>query len=140
MLRHSVRSARMLPPLRGVLTMMRDRLHLLAVFRYALGDELVVPEIVADAIARENFRRHQSRANIPAVIAQDEFIQTRFPGGRPIFLRRDENRFAGGSHRPSKNKRMDPLAIGDFHIRHLSGLLFHDDGGEGAAGKREREQ
>lgn len=73
--------------------MMHHWLKRFAVFRYAFGGDFVVAEIVAHAIPRKNFRRHEPRANIAAVVTEDEFIKPRFAPG-PIFLRRHQDRLA----------------------------------------------
>jgi len=124
------------PHLRRPLSMMRHRLNRLAVIRL---DPIArcgraISEIISHAITREHLRRHQSRTNISAVIAQHKAVEAGFPR-RPIFLWRNEDRPARSSRRSAKDKRMDALAAEHLHVRHLPRLLFHDNRGERASGK-----
>jgi len=118
--------------------MMDHRLHRLAVFRYAFRERFAVSEIIADAIPRKDFRRHQPRASIAAVVTQNEFVKPRFPH-RPIFLGRDEDRLPLGPLRSTKDKGVNALAIDYLYVGQLAGLLFNDDGRERATDKSERQ-
>ena len=119
--------------------MVLHRLHRLIVFGYALRVRFAVSEIVADTIPRENLRRHQPRANIPALITQDEFVKSCFLRG-PIFLRRDEDRLARRASWSAKNKGVDAIAFEDLDVRQLARLFFHHDSGESASSETNGEQ
>src|ERR1051325_4478210 len=97
--------------LRGVsLMMLHHRLNRFAVFRYALRHCFVISEIVAHAISREDLRRDETRADVAAVIAQDEFVKPRFSRG-PILLRRHKDRFTRRAFWPAKNKGVHTVAF-----------------------------
>jgi len=128
-----------LPYLRGVSPAMLQRLNRLAVFRYPFSDRLVVSEIVAHAIPRKNFRRHQARADIPAVITEHEFVKPSFPNG-PIFLGRHEDRLARRASWSAKNKRVDAIAFEHLDVRQLARLFFDHDSGESASSETNGEQ
>jgi hypothetical protein len=119
--------------------MMHHWLNRLAVFRYIFSDHLIVSEIVAHAISRENLRRHQTRADIPAVITQHELVKPGLPRD-PIFLRRNEDRLARRASRPAKDKGVDAVAFEDFHVRQLARSLFHHDSGESASSETSGEK
>jgi hypothetical protein len=125
--------------LSGVSPMMLDCLNCLAVFGYVFSDSLIVSEIVAHAIPRENFGRDEARAHIPAVITQDELIKTGLPRG-PIFLRRNQNRFARCALGPAKDKGVNAVAFEHLDIRQLARSFFHHDSGESASGKASGKQ
>ena len=118
---------------------MLDRLNRLAVFRDRFSDRLIVSEIVAHAIPRENIRRYQARADIPAVITQHEFVKPRLPNG-PIVLGRHQDRLARGASWPAKNKGVDAIAFEDLDVRQLARLFFHHDSGESASSETNGEQ
>ena len=59
MLREMARAMAVPLHLRRVFPVMHDRLNALVVLSYAVSHELAVPEIIADAIPRKNFRCHQ---------------------------------------------------------------------------------
>src|SRR2546421_3943881 len=99
--------------------MMHHGLNALAVFSHALSHELAVTEIITDAIPRKDFRCHQPRVNIAAVVPEHEFVKSRLMRG-PIFLRRHNDRFPRPSRWSAKNKRMDALAIDHLHVRQLT--------------------
>src|ERR1043165_5350017 len=90
--------------------MLDNRLNRLAVFCRTFTDQLIVPEIVAHAISREDLRRHQTRADVSAVIAQDEFVKPRFSRG-PVFLCRHKDRFTRRAFWAAKNKGVDAIAF-----------------------------
>jgi hypothetical protein len=119
--------------------MLHHWLNRLAVFGYIFSDRLIVSEIVADAISREDFRRHQAGADIAAVITQHELIKPGLPRG-PILLGRDEDRLARRASWPAKNKGVDAIAFEDFDKGQLAGSFFHHDGGESAFGETNDEQ
>src|SRR4051794_23100969 len=125
--------------LRGGSPVMNYRLNRLAVFHYIFSDCLTVSEIVAHAVPRENLRRHQARANISAVITQDEFVKPRLPRG-PILLRRNENWLPGCAPWPAKNKGMDAIAFEHLDIGQLARSFFHHNGSESASGETNDEQ
>jgi hypothetical protein len=139
MLRDGVRRMTVLPYLRGVSPAMLHRLNRLAVFRDTFSGRLIVSEIVAHAISRENLRRHQARANIPAVITQDEFVKPPFPNG-PIFLGRHEDRLARRASWPAENKGVDAIAFEHLDVRQLARLFVHHDSGESASSETNGEQ
>jgi len=128
-----------LPYLCGVSPAMLYRENRLTVFRYTFGERLIVSEVVAHAIPRENFRRHQARADIPAVITQHEFIEPGFPN-RPILLGRHEDWLPRRSFWPPKNKGVDAIAFEHLDVRQLARLFFHHDSGESASSETNGEQ
>ena len=119
--------------------MVGHRLNRLAVFHYPFSDRLIVSEIIAHVIPRENLRRHQARADIPAVITEHEFVKPGFPNG-PIFLGRHEDRLARRASWPAKNKGVDAIALEHLDIRQLARLFFHHDSGESAPSETNGEQ
>ena len=119
--------------------MMHDRLHALAVFCHSFRRRSTIVEIIADAIARENFRCHQPRADMAAAVTQDKFVKPRFVWPGPIFRRQNQDRFPRKTFRSTENERMNTATIDHLHVRQLSGLLFNDDGGEGTADDRHSE-
>ena len=119
--------------------MMLHRLNRLAVFRYPLSDRLIVSEIIAHAIPRENLRRHQARADIPAVITQHELVKPGFPNG-PIFLGRHKDRLARRASWSAKNKGVDAIAFEHLDVRQLARSFFHHDSGEIASSETNGEQ
>lgn len=140
MLRQPMRGMLAFRYLSGVSSMMRhDRLNRLAVFRHAFHHRLIVSEIVAHAIPRENLGCDEARAHIPAVITQDEFVEAGLPR-RPIFFRRDEDRFSRCARRSAKNKGVDAIALEDLDIRQLARSFFHHDSGKSASGKANGKQ
>lgn len=139
MLRQPMRGLTVTPRLRGVSPVMHHRLNRLAVFDYIFSDRLTVSEIVAHPIMRENLRRYQARADIAAVITQHELIKAGLPRA-PIFLRRNEDRFAGRALGSAKNKRVDAIAFEHLDIWQLPGSFFHHDSGESASGETNGEQ
>jgi hypothetical protein len=118
--------------------MMHHWLNRLAVFGHTFSDCLTVSEIVAHAISRENLRRHQTRADIAAVITQDEFVKPRLPRG-PIFLGWDKDRLARSALWSAKNKGVDAIAFEDLDIRQLARSFFHHDSGESASSETDGE-
>ncbi len=134
MLRHPMRRFTVTAKLSRVFPMMLDCLNCLAVFGDILSDRFSVSEIVPHAIPRENLRRDQARADIPAVITQDELIKAGLPGC-PIFLRRNEDRLARCALWPAENKGVNAIAFEDLDIRQLARSFFHNDSGKGASGK-----
>jgi hypothetical protein len=128
-----------LPYLRGVSSMMLHRLNRLAVFRYAFGNRFVISEIVAYAIPRKNFRRHQARANISAVVTEYEFVEAGLPNG-PVFLGRHEDRLARGAFGSAKNEGVDAIAFEHLDVRQLARLFFHHDSGGSASSETRGEQ
>lgn len=139
MLRDVPRRVPVLSDLRDVLPMMHHRLNRLAVFCYTFSNRLVVSEIVAHAIPRENFRRHQARADIPAVITQHEFVKPGFPRS-PIFLGWNEDGLARSPGWAAKNKGVHAIAFEDFHVGQLARPFFHHDGSESSAGDSDGEK
>ena len=119
--------------------MMDHRLDALAVLRRPFDRGRAIIEVVANAITREHLWRDESRANVPALITQQEFVGAGFVRF-PIFLRRNENRFARRSFRTAKNKRVNALPIHDLHVGQLPGLFFHDDSAENGTSTGESEQ
>ena len=119
--------------------MTHHRLNCLAVFRYTFSDQLVVSEVVAHAISCENFGRHQARADIPAVITQDELIKAGLPR-RPILLWRDEDRLARRASWPAKHKGVNAIAFEHLDIGQLARSFFHYDSGESASSETKGEQ
>ena len=119
--------------------MVRHRLNRLAVFHYPFSDRLVVSEIVAHAIPRENLRRDQAGADIPAVITQHEFVKAGLPNG-PRLLRRHEDRLARRASWPAKNKSVNAITFEHFDVRQLARLFFHHDSGESASSETNGEQ
>jgi Family of unknown function (DUF5670) len=117
-----------LPYLRGVSPAMLQRLNRFTVFRYTFSDRLIVSEIVAHVIPRKNFRRHQARVDIPAVITQNKFIEAGLSNG-PIFLGRHEDRLARRAFRSAKNKGVDAIAFEHLDVRQLARLFLHHDSG-----------
>src|SRR3954470_25076223 len=103
----------MLRQLGGAGAMMHDRLDRFVVFGHPLRHELAVPEIITHPITGEHFRCYQPRADIPAVVAQDEFIEAGLPRS-PIFLRRNEDRFARSADRAAEDKGVNPVALEDL--------------------------
>jgi hypothetical protein len=136
MLRDSMRRMTPLPHLRCSLPMMRDRHYRFVV----LGlDPIARPfrrriELIAHAITCEDFRCHQSGANVSAMVAQDKAVEPGFLG-RPVFPRWDQDWSARCSHRSAKDKRMDALAVEHLDIRHLARILFHYDRAERGSGE-----
>ena len=127
------------PYLRGVSPALLYGLNRFAVFRYPFSDRLIVSEIVAHAIPRENPRRHQARADIPAVITEHEFVKPRLPNG-PIFLGRHQDRLARRASWPAKNKGVDTIAFEHLDVRQLARSFFHHDSGEHASSEINSEQ
>src|SRR4030081_2268159 len=90
--------------LRRPMPMMRHRLHRLAVIGLeAIGRRRAIVEVIADAITREDLRRHQPRADLAAVIAQHKAIKAGFLRG-PVFARRNEDRPTRRSGGSAKDK------------------------------------
>jgi hypothetical protein len=119
--------------------MVRERLNRLAVFHYPFSDRLIVSEIVAHAIPRENLRRHQAGADIPAVITEHEFVKPGFPSG-PILLGRHEDWLARRASWTAKNKGVDAIAFEHLDVRQLARLFFDHDSGESASSEANGEQ
>lgn len=112
--------------------MVLQRLNRLVVFRDTFSDRLIVSEIVAHPITRENLRRHQARADVAAVITEHEFVKASLPKG-PIFLGRHEDRLARRASWPAKNKGVDAIAFEHLDVRQLARSFFHHDSGESAS-------
>src|SRR5436190_9702179 len=119
----------MLLHLCGAGAMMHDRLDRFVVFDHPLPYELAVPEIITHPITGEHFRCYQPRADIPAVVAQDKFIEPRFPRG-PILLRRNEDRFARSADRTAEDKGVNAVAFEHLNVGQLPRTFFHYDRGE----------
>jgi hypothetical protein len=136
MLCHPMRRVTMLPHLSGPLRIVSYRLHGLAIL--GLGPitdgELGITKVIAHPITGEDLRRHQSGADIPAVIPQNKFVKASFLRG-PVLARRNQDRPARRSGRSAKNKGVDALAVEHLHIRHLPRIFLHDDRREGASGE-----
>ena len=115
--------------------MANHRLDRLAVVRFVtVAWRLPIVEILADLIPREDLRRNQARADVAAVIAQNEAVEAGFLR-RPRFPWRNQDRPPRRSGRSAKNKGVDALAAEHLHIRHLPRLLLHDDRGGRAPGE-----
>src|SRR3954465_12551588 len=119
MLRDGMRRSTVLLRLRGPVPMMRDRLHALAVLRLdpAARRDFGISKILAHLIPREDFGRHESRADTTIVIAQDKAVNAGFPR-YPGFPGRDQHRASRSAGRAAEDKRMDALALKNFHVRH----------------------
>src|SRR5713101_2834882 len=103
MLRDPARGLASLPH-QGVVrpVMMSGWLHRLAVVVLGpLARRRAIVEIIAHAIAREDLRRHQPRANVAGLVTQHKAVKAGLLR-RPILARRDENRPARSSGRSAK--------------------------------------
>ena len=121
--------------LRCPMPMMNHRLDRLAVVRFVtVAWRLPIVKILADLIPREDLRRNQARADVPAVIAQNEAVEAGFLRS-PMFPWRNQNRPPRRPGRSAKNKGVDALAAEHLHIWHLPRLLLHDNRGGRASGE-----